>query len=93
MTINSEDLKLDKKPLTFGKYKGLTPDEVSETDPGWVIWAHDNVKWPVCSEYLYEVCKDEKAGKKRTRTETTPALDEEDDLDGPSWGEDDDIPF
>lgn len=59
--MNSEDLKLDKTPLTFGKYKGQTPDEISESDPGYIVWMYKNVKWPTCSKFLFESCQEDKA--------------------------------
>lgn len=87
--MNSEDLKLDKTPLRFGKYKGKTPDEVSEIDPGWLVWAHKNVKWPVCSQWLYETCIDERK-KKPDPDEDIDAFDEAD----PQLGDlSDDCPF
>ena len=59
MTIASHDLELDHKPLNFGKYKGLSPDEISETDPDYIIWMYTNVKPPPCSAYLYGVCREQ----------------------------------
>ena len=51
------DEKLDHTPLTFGKHAGKTPDQVSETDPGWLVWAYENVKdKKVCSKALYRAC-------------------------------------
>lgn len=58
--------ELDHTPLTFGKYGpsrpggALTPDQVSEKDPGWLIWAYETVKdKPVCSKLLYEACHED----------------------------------
>jgi len=49
---------LDHSPLTFGKYKGKTPNQVSVTDPGWLVWAFENVSnRSVCSKLLYNDCK------------------------------------
>lgn len=50
--------ELDHTPLTFGKYKGKTPDEVSKIDCSWMIWAYENVtNRPVfMSELLYKEC-------------------------------------
>lgn len=45
---------LDQTPLKFGKYKGKTPDKVSELDPQYLIWAYETVaQFPVCSAALY----------------------------------------
>ena len=55
-TSTAEDIKLDHTPLPFGKYKGKTPDEVSEDDPGYIKWVYENIKPKKCSQWLYEVC-------------------------------------
>lgn len=45
---------LDQTPLKFGKYKGKTPDKVSDLDPQYLRWAYENVaQFPVCSAALY----------------------------------------
>lgn len=57
--LSADELsKLDHTPLTFGKYKGKTPDEVSKVDCSWLIWAFENVtNRPVfMSELLYNEC-------------------------------------
>lgn len=52
--------QLDHTPLSFGKYRGMTPSKVSETDPGWICWAYENVKTrPTCSLVLYRSCQEE----------------------------------
>lgn len=33
---------IDDKPLTFGKYKGKTPNELLEEDPGYLVWMMNN---------------------------------------------------
>lgn len=60
---NPTDEDLDHRPLTFGKYGParvggpLTPDQVSECDPKWLVWAYETVKdKPVCSKILYDAC-------------------------------------
>ena len=69
--MTEEDLILDKTPLTFGKYKGMTPDEVSEQDPSYVVWMYETIKPKKCSYFLYESClRDLKP-------------DEEEEYDGP----------
>ena len=37
---------LDHTPLTFGKYKGQTPDEISEHDPSYIVWLYNNISPP-----------------------------------------------
>lgn len=57
--MTRDEIALDKTPLTFGKYKGLIPDEISEFDPGYIVWLHRTVKPKKCSNWLASVCKDE----------------------------------
>ena len=57
--MNSNQLDLDHTPLTFGKYKGQTPDEISEHDPSYVVWLYNNIKPHKCSEWLKKVCEQE----------------------------------
>lgn len=45
-------------PLSFGKHKGLTLDDVLEIDPSYIVWLHDNVGG-VVSHDLYETAIDE----------------------------------
>ena len=59
--MDSSDLSLDHSRLTFGKYKGLTPDEVSEDDPSYIKWMYENIKPKKCSQWLYEVCVNQMA--------------------------------
>jgi hypothetical protein len=47
---------LDATPLTFGKYKGKTPDQVCEGDPSYIVWMYENVDPKPCSKDLYEAC-------------------------------------
>lgn len=57
--MTDEDIKLDHTPLNFGKYRGLSPDELSETDPRYIVWIHKNIKPAPCSDWLAQLCKDE----------------------------------
>lgn len=76
--MDSSDLSLDHSRLTFGKYKGLTPDEISEFDPSYVVWMAANIKPVPCSAWLVETCKDDIASNKNRDEDT-----EEVDYDGP----------
>jgi hypothetical protein len=92
---------IDHTPLTFGKYKGQTPDQISETKDGcsYLIWAHDNVtNKETCSDLLYKTCKSDlaagnyAANRKEPRPLTgRPSFDNLDDGLG-DWPEDD-APF
>lgn len=48
---------IDDLPLTFGKYKGKTPQEVAEIDPGYIIWMHRTIFPAKCSVSLAIACE------------------------------------
>jgi hypothetical protein len=51
---------LDNQPLTFGKYKGQTPNQLLEEEHlSYILWMYENVKAPTCSSQLYEEAKQE----------------------------------
>lgn len=81
-TLTSEEIALDHTPLTFGKYRGRTPDDVSEDDPGYICWMYDNVKnKPTCSRTLYEVClSDADYTKKDRQKSQVKELDPDNDI-------------
>ena len=46
--------KLDTQALTFGKFKGRTPDWIMRNEPSYLVWAYENTDHTVCSKELYE---------------------------------------
>jgi len=46
-----------KTIVTFGKHKGKTLDEISDTDPSYICWLKDNVKTIKISKSLAEACE------------------------------------
>lgn len=48
---------IDEIRLSFGKYKGLTPHEVAEIDPSYVVWMHTTVNPAPCSKELRLACE------------------------------------
>lgn len=48
----------DDTPLTFGKYKGQTPTQVSGDDPNYIVWMYDTLDTKFCSKRLRELCQD-----------------------------------
>lgn len=56
--MNTDELKLDHTPLSGGKYKGLTPDQISEFDPDYIVWLYRHSNPPGCSNWLYVTCLD-----------------------------------
>jgi hypothetical protein len=56
------DLDIDDEALTFGKYRGRTPNQVAEVDPSYVIWMFESVKnFQTCSPELYDACLQDEA--------------------------------
>ena len=51
--------ELDHRVMGKGKYRTLTPDEVSDRDPSYLVWAYDNWAEAPCSELLYKATRDE----------------------------------
>lgn len=61
---------LDHTPLKFGKFKGKTPEQVSEVQPQYLVWAYETVgNFDVCSEALYRECGGK--GKRAVNTSRT----------------------
>ena len=46
----------DSTPLAFGKHKGLTPKEIADIDPNYIVWAFENLDNKPCTPRLYEMC-------------------------------------
>ena len=55
VALNLPDI--DDRPLTFGKHKGSTPNEVAETDHRYVMWLYENIEPKVVSKDLYQACE------------------------------------
>lgn len=51
-------INVDNLPLTFGKYRGQTPNQIADIDPWYIEWMYENVKNAPCTESLYLRCKD-----------------------------------
>ncbi len=50
---------IDSINLTFGKYRGRSPNEVSDLDPEYVTWMYDNVRPRPCSKALRDACEED----------------------------------
>lgn len=48
-----DDGDVDNEPLTFGKHKGMTPNEIFYDDPQYLIWLKKTGS-PIPSQDLYE---------------------------------------
>jgi len=49
---------LDDTELTFGKYKGETPNEIAEEDPQYLMWMYDTLNTKFCTKKLRDQCED-----------------------------------
>lgn len=65
LSFQGAETRLDKIPLTFGKYKGMLPTEVAKIKPSYLIWAFYNTKREVCSHELLKECKKDTADAQR----------------------------
>lgn len=50
-------IDIDAVPLGFGKYKGQTPNDIGNADPGYIVWLYENLESKVCSKELYKACE------------------------------------
>lgn len=94
--FNSDAEQLDHTPLTFGKYKGKTPDQVSNYDPNYLVWLYDTVTdKPTCSKLLRDACSRNEKPRYVPRERTN--LEQKKQQDTDSFDEDyydpDDLPF
>lgn len=80
--MSAASLALDHTPLTFGKYIGQTPDEISENNPGYIVWLYDTVKnKPTCSKTLRDSCQTDSFYAKKEKAEEFKPLDPLNDLE------------
>lgn len=94
-SLDTEAIK-DRTALKFGKHRGKTPEQVAETDPGYIVWAYETVaQFDVCSAALYREC-----GGRRNRavpTESAKKVAAVQDAKRKAAGDfddfDDEIPF
>lgn len=66
--------QLDHTPLKKGQYGtkhksgGLTPSQVAELDPAWLVWAYEAWNPKPCSQLLYRECvKEIEEGQRQNR--------------------------
>lgn len=71
VAINNIDI--DNIALSFGKYKGQTPNEIGNTDPGYIVWLYENLENKVCSNELYKACEMDRENDDSMK----PAFDDE----------------
>jgi len=50
-------MDIDKRPIQFGKYRGKTPEEISDLDPDYLLWMYQNVKPTPCTKSLADACQ------------------------------------
>jgi hypothetical protein len=88
---------LDFTPITFGKYRGKTPEWVAENDPGYLRWMYETVTdRGTCSYALYRDAGGTRGRPvsviNRSQPQGTPAPKRDKQL-GYFDDMDDDIPF
>jgi len=54
----AKTILLDDRELTFGKYKGDTPNEIALEDPQYLMWMYDNLNTKFCTKGLRNACED-----------------------------------
>ena len=52
----NDDERLDHTPVGKGKYATLTPDQIAQKYPDYMIWAFEKWMPKPCSELLYKEC-------------------------------------
>jgi len=97
-----QELATDATPLSFGKYRGRSPDWIAENDPQYLVWAYGKIKnRTVCSFPLAKSCgyvdftgRDPSAADlplaDRNEKERTNPYSKDPDQD---YNYDDDLPF
>lgn len=48
---------IDDVPLSFGKHKGESPNEIAQEDPGYIVWIYDNIDPKPCTKDLRDACE------------------------------------
>lgn len=72
------DEQLDHSTISRGKYRvrDLTPSEIAETDPAYLVWAFEAWDQKPCSLMLYRECQKDVAEQ---RNQTGVAREQSDD--------------
>ena len=67
--------EVDHTPLTFGQYRSMTPSEIAEVNPKYLVWVYDTIKnrGPLVSELLYRECQAAPTQAPRPRAMKTSA--------------------
>jgi hypothetical protein len=60
MPTGNDILGIDTLPTTYPKYRGLTPQQICDKNPSYLVWMMENGK-RVCSEELYRYAKEQVA--------------------------------
>lgn len=50
--------EMDHTPVSFGQYKGQTPSQIAEHDPGYIVWLSEN-RDNVVSDVLARTCMED----------------------------------
>jgi len=47
---------VDYTPVPFGKFMDMSPVQIANIDPSYIVWMYRTVKGHHCSETLYQLC-------------------------------------
>jgi len=50
--------------ISFGQYEGQTVMEVLDVNPGYLVWATQNIKWFKLKDYIINRAEDDAAERK-----------------------------
>lgn len=56
--MKSEE-ELDHTPMKQGKYRGQTPSQIAEHDPGYIVWLSEHFTEKLVSDLLARTCLEE----------------------------------
>lgn len=51
------EIHIDEIPLSFGKHKGRSPADISDDDPGYIVWLYENIEPKIVSKALCKSCE------------------------------------
>jgi len=61
----------DNLPLSFGKHKGMTPIQIAEIEPSYVVWLYESTDHGIVTKTLYEACQQDAREDESARAEDT----------------------
>jgi len=83
--IKEKYINIKKYVFDFGKYDGTSIKEIIKTDPGYIIWCHENIGWFKLKNKDFKKIKPKADKEKKKYAKYFPILfmDYYDDVDLP----------